>query len=412
MPEQLKVAYYLPRFPRLTETFILREMIHLRELGLDVQVFSLAPPLPSPTMHQQVQEMMPYVHYSPFLLSIKLLFTQFYFLLRSPLKYIRAFIRAIWQTMPEPKTLMRVLIMFPKSVYFARQLQEMKVDHIHAHFVWVNGIAAQIAADLTGITYSLHAHAWDIFYRNPQSVQRQLELATAIITVSEYHRKYLANLCRRWHPEDIRIVHYGLDPIEFTPGHVNTEDNTIHIMSVGRLEEKKGHEYLIDACKLLSTRGYKFQCSIVGRGRLLESLQARINELGLHECVKLLGAMNQTEVQNLYHHSDIFVLACVIAKSGDRDGMPNVLLEAMAMQLPIITTPVTGNPELVRDGDNGLLVPERDAHALALAIERLVNDPFLRSKLGQRGHQTVLAGFDIHQTAAQLAGVFREICGD
>src|SRR4030067_2319650 len=110
MPEQLKVAYYLPRFPRLTETFILREMIHLRELGLDVQVFSLAPPLPSSTMHQQVQEMMPYVHYSPFLFSIKLLLAQFYFLFRSPLKYIHAFIRAIWQTMPEPKTLMRVLI--------------------------------------------------------------------------------------------------------------------------------------------------------------------------------------------------------------------------------------------------------------------------------------------------------------
>jgi glycosyltransferase involved in cell wall biosynthesis len=119
--------------------------------------------------------------------------------------------------------------------------------------------------------------------------------------------------------------------------------------------------------------------------------------------------MNQREAQNLYLHSDIFVLACVVAKSGDRDGMPNVLLEAMALELPVITTPVTGNPELVHDGENGLLIPERDAQALAQAIERLITDPFLRSRLGEQGRKTVLAEFDINHTAAQMAGIFQEL---
>ncbi len=405
MSSKLKVAYLLSRFPYLTETFILREMVLLRKLGLDVHVFSMLLPLPTP-IHRQAQEMMPYVHYSPFLLSGKLILAQLYFLFRSPIKYVRAFFGAIWQTCREPGVLLRVLTLFPKSVYFARQMQDLKIDHIHAHFVWVNGIAAKIASDLTGITFSLHPHAFGLFMRDQESVRRQLELATGIVTVSEYHRQYIADLCPRWSPGDIRIVHYGLDPTEFAPAYVPAQDDTVRIISVGSLFEKKGHEYLIDACAQLAEKEIAFRCSIVGGGPLQSTLQARIDEHNMRDRVSLLGAKTQAEVKNLYHHSDIFVLACVVAQSGDRDGMPNVLLEAMAMQLPVVTTPVTGIPELVHDGETGLLVPERDAHALARAIERLINDKALRHKLGLQGRQAVLAGFDIHQTASQLATFF------
>jgi colanic acid/amylovoran biosynthesis glycosyltransferase len=408
MSNKLKVAYFLLRFPYLTETFILREMIFLRKLGLDVHVFTMAPPRPTP-IHRQVQEMMPYVHDSPFLLSGKLILAQLYFLFHSPIKYVRALFRAVWQTWPEPAALLRALAIFPKSVYFAKQIQELKIDHIHAHFVWVNGVAAQIAADLTGITFSLHPHAWGLFMRNQESVRRQLELADGVITVSEYHRQYIADLCPRWSPEDIRIVHYGLDPTEFTPAHVPPEDNMMRILSVGSLFEKKGHKYLIDACAQLVEKGYMFYCPIVGGGPLQSTLQAHIERCHLQNHVSLLGVKKQEEVRDLYRHSDIFVLACVVAQDGDRDGMPNVLLEAMAMQIPLVTTPVTGIPELIHDGQTGLLVPERDANALAGAIEQLINDQALRHKLGQQGRQAVLADFDIRQTAAQLATAFQDI---
>jgi len=408
MPNTPKVAYILSRFPCLTETFILREMVLLRQLGLDVQIFSMLPPLPTP-IHRQAQEMMPYVHYSPFLLSSKLILAQLHFLLRSPIRYVRALFRAVWQTYRERSVLMRVLAWFPKSVYFARQMQDLKIDHIHAHFVWVNGIAAQIASDLTGITYSLHPHAFGLFMRDQESVRRQLELATGIVTVSEYHRRYIARLCPRWFPQDVHVVHYGLDPTEFTPAPVPAEEDTVRIISVGSLIEKKGHEYLIDTCAEMAEKEIPFRCAIVGNGPRQSTLQVRIDEHGLQDRVSLLGAKTQTEVKELYRQSDIFVLACVVARSGDRDGMPNVLLEAMAMQLPVVTTPVTGIPELVLDGETGLLVPERDVHALTQAIERLINDTPLRHKLGQQGRQAVLAGFDIHQTAAQMAAVFQRI---
>lgn len=410
MSNTLKVAYLLLRFPHLTETFILREMVLLRRLGLGVHVFSLIPPLPTHVVHKQVQEMMPYSHYSPFLLSARLILAQFYFLFRSPMRYMRALFRAIWQACPEPRALLRVLMTFPKSVYFARQMQDLGIDHIHAHFVWTNGIAARIASDLTGITFSLHPHAWGLFMRDQKSVRRQLELATGIVTVSEYHRQYIADLCPRWSPAEIRVVHYGLDPTEFAPAHVPPEDGVVRIISVGSLFEKKGHGYLIDACAQLAERRIPFRCSIVGDGSVRSALQARIDQHNLGDRVSLLGAKTQAEVKDLYRHSDIFALACVVARSGDCDGMPNVLLEAMSMQIPVITTPVAGIPELVHDGETGLLVPERDAHALARAMERLINDESLRHEMGRRGREAVLAGFDIHQTAAQLAAVFHEFC--
>ena len=408
MSDKLKVAYILSRFPKLTETFILREMYWLRESGVEVHIFSLLNPLPTP-VHQQAEAMMPHVHYSPFFLSWALILAQFHFIFRSPVGYLRALLRAIWQTYREPLVLLRVLLLFPKSVYFARQMEDLGVDHVHAHFVWVNGVAAGIASDLIGVTFSLHPHAFGLFMRDQVSVRRQLERAAKIVTVSEFHRAYITDLCPGFDSDDIEIVHYGLETDKFEPPPELTDNGIPHILSVGSLVEKKGHEYLIDACALAAEKGYEFQCSIVGVGPLQESLQARISHYRLQDKVHLLGGKRQEEVLALYCQSSIFALACVVAQDGDRDGMPNVLIEAMAMQLPVVTTPVTGIPELVWDGENGLLVPEREETALAQALERLIQDEPLRRELGRRGRETVLNGFEVRQTAAKLAAVFHEL---
>lgn len=408
MKGKLKVAYFLGRFPFLTETFILREIILLRQLGLDVQIFSMFPPHSTP-VHQQVQQVMTYVHYSPYLFSGRLILAHFHFLLHSPFRYFRAILRAIWQTYREPLALSRVLMIFPKVVFFSKQIQELGIEHIHAHFVWVNGIAAGIVHDLTDISYSLHSHAFDLFLRDQECVRRQIELAGDIVTISEFHRQYIVNLCPHLLPENVKVVHLGLDPEEFTPAPISAQNGTVRIISIGSLVEKKGHEYLIEACAKLAEKGYTFQCFIVGMGPRQNALQACIDKYGLHQCVFLLGGRTQEEIRELYCSSDLFVLACVISRSGDRDGMPNVLLEAMSMQIPVITTAVTGIPELVRDRENGLLVPQRDALALAGAMEQLIKDETLRCRLGKQGRQTVLAEFDIRKTADQLASTLHEI---
>jgi len=412
---KLKVAYILHRFPHLTETFIMREMYWLREQGIEVSIFSLLSPKHL-VIHQQAKELLSNAHYSDSW-SWLIIKAQLHFLRRSPVRYFRALVKTIWQTYREPRVLLLALALFPKSVYFARQMEELEIKHIHAHFVWLEGIAAGIACDLLGITFSIHPHAFDLFSRNQRDVRRELENASQIITVSTYHRAYIANLCPRIAPDDIEIVHYGVETDRLLPepkrehpplGGRGREIPPVRILSIGRLVEKKGHEYLIDACALLVERGLSFQCRIVV-GAARETLQARIEQYHLGEYITLLDMREQEGIVKLYQESDIFALACVVARSGDRDGMPVVLIEAMACELPVVTTGVAGIPDLVRDGKNGLLVKERDPLDLADALERLIVDQGLRQRLGEQARQTILRQFQIQPNVAKMATIFRRV---
>jgi glycosyltransferase involved in cell wall biosynthesis len=175
------------------------------------------------------------------------------------------------------------------------------------------------------------------------------------------------------------------------------------------LVEKKGFEYLIDACALLVKREVGFECQIVGDGYLREALKARIARHGLQNRVTLLGALGQAQILELYQQSHIFALPCVRAHDGDQDGLPVVLIEAMSCELPVVTTPLTGIPDLVHNGETGLLVKERDVTSLATALEKLVVDKSLRRQLGQQGRHKVLADFQIQHNAAQIAAIFRRV---
>jgi colanic acid/amylovoran biosynthesis glycosyltransferase len=408
MSEKMKIVYILTRFPKHTETFILAELYWLKKSGVDINIFSLLGPQPS-TEHQQEKELMKYVHYSPSILSTKLIFSQFYFIFRAAPRYISALVKTIWCTYREPKTLLRMLLVFPLSVYFARQMEELEIDHIHAHFVWLNGLSAMIISTLIDKTFSLHPHAFGLFGRDQINVRRQLERASKIITISEYHRNYIAAMSTKINKDDIEVVHCGVDTDQFKPATYSPSDKPVHFLSIGRLIEKKGFSYLIDACAILAEKDYKFQCSIVGFGSLQELLQAQIDQHNLSDKVTLLGKKNHVEIPDLFRKSDIFVLPCVVSKNGDRDGIPVVLMEAMAMKIPVITTPVTGIPDLVHTEENGLLVPEKDVSALAKALERLIIDETLRQALGEKGRTTVMDEFNISTTTAKLLSVFKTL---
>lgn len=407
MVHSLRVAYILHRFPHLTETFIMREMYWIRQHDVEVQIYSLLNPRPSP-VHQQAMELLPCVHYSPFF-SWEVLRAQIGSLQRSPGRYFLALAKTIWQTYREPGVLLRALAIFPKSVHFARQMEELHVDHVHAHFAWLEGIAAGIVSDLTGITFTIHPHAFGLFGRNQRDVRSELENATQVVTISEYHREYIAALCPHIDLDAIKVVHCGLDTSQFRSTPSDSAGGPVRILAVGSLIEKKGHEYLIDACALLAERGLSFECDIVGWGPLHGTLQARIDRHGLHDTVRLLGALEQARVLELYQSANVFALPCVVAQGGDRDGIPVALMEAMACELPVITTPVAGIPELVLDGETGLFVEEREALSLANALERLIADETMRVQLGRQARQRILEGFQIQHNTAKLAGLFRKV---
>ncbi|KAA3660724.1 MAG: colanic acid biosynthesis glycosyltransferase WcaL [Calditrichaeota bacterium] len=407
MQKKIKVAYILHRFPYITETFIMREMYWLRKCNVDVTIFSLLSPVHK-IVQEQAKELLPVTYYSAFI-SPKVIKAQFYFLLRSPVRYFKAFFNMIRQTFREIPVLLRVLLLFPESVYFAQQMEIMGIEHIHAHFVWLEGIAAGIVKDLVGISFTIHPHAFGLFMRNQKNVRTELQNASGVVTVSTHHTEYIANLCPKISQNEIDIVHYGLEVDRYIPGPKQEQNGkAIRIVAVGDLREKKGPEYLIDACALLAKRGYEFHCDFIGHGNLENKLRAQIDHLELHENITLCGVQPLSKVLQKLQESDIFALPCVVARDGDRDGMPNVLIEAMACELPVVTTPVAGIPDLVIHGETGMLAKERDAETLAEALEILIEDKALRERLGKQAREKVLDEFQIQKSAEKLAGIFKK----
>jgi glycosyltransferase involved in cell wall biosynthesis len=216
--------------------------------------------------------------------------------------------------------------------------------------------------------------------------------------------------------ETISLIHCGVNLADLqAQAHEQVEhlDGTpIRILSVGSLLLKKGHNYLIDAFKILSNNGLNFTCNIIGGGPNEEALNKQIQELGLQNQVKLLGAKSHPEIIMAYSQHDLFVLASVISPSGDRDGIPVVLMEAGAMGLPLISTRISGIPELVRHGQTGLIVPPGDPQALAEAITSLAADPTKRKQLGNNARNLVEAEFSIDSSVDRLAVLFQKICQD
>ncbi|UCC50646.1 MAG: glycosyltransferase [Anaerolineaceae bacterium] len=406
----LRIAYILGTFPQLTQTFVTREIFWIRSYGVEVQVFSLSRP-ESPPADEQVTELLPLVHYSPFL-SISVLAAQIYFFVRSPLRYLRALVKVVRFTHREPVVLLRALMNFPKSVYFARQMHEFEVDHVHAHFITLAAISASVVSELLGVTYSVHAHAVGLFQRNLQDVRRQLEDASRVITISTYHRAHIAELSSGITADEIDVVYCSLETERFRPNPRLNGGGPIRLLSIGRLIEKKGFEYLIDACALLVGSGLEMRCRIAGAGPLQEALQARIDRHGLQGQVTLLGAVEQEHILELYRESDAFVLACVVGKDGNRDGLPVVLIEAMSCGLPVISTPVAGITDLIQPEETGILVEQRDSVALAEAMKELILDGNRRKQLGRRARQKVEADFQIQQNAARLATIFGDVASN
>ena len=221
-----------------------------------------------------------------------------------------------------------------------------------------------------------------------------------MVTVSDFNKAYLENLIGDL-PSDIRRLYNGVDLNRFRVG--NEEDRRPDlILGVGRLVEKKGFDVLIRACDLLVKWGVDFRCQIIGKGSERERLKALIAELGLDDRVALLGPRPQDEVAEAYRRAAIFALPCIVGSDGNRDGLPTVLLEAMASGLPAVSTSLTGVPEIIDDGINGLLVEPEDVEELARALAALLKDESLRREMGRAARRKVEEVFDVHKNVAQL----------
>jgi colanic acid/amylovoran biosynthesis glycosyltransferase len=395
------VGYVLRKFPVLSETFILNEILALEAQGVAVEIFALAPTRDS-RFHEGVVRMKAPIHYVPGPTELRTLLRQARrHAARDRSGYRRQLLRVL--ATGRPKLLWRFL----QASWIADRARRGGVTHLHAHFANHPATVARLASGLLDVPFSFTAHAFDI-YRDakPHVIAQKMRDARFTVTVSDYNIAFLRSLANGGGAR-IELIRNGIDMTRFAPA-ASAPPAPFRILTVARLVEKKGLDVLVSACRLLRERGVEFQCDIIGKGAQKGQLEQLIREGGLRAHVRLLGALPQQEIIAHYHAAHVLVLPCVVGRDGNRDGLPVSIVEALACGVPVISTPVTGIPEAVQDGVNGIIVPSNDAAALSEAMERLQGDTQLLARLRAGARPSVLEAFDQERTAARLHALLHE----
>lgn len=396
------LVYVIGTYPSLTTTFIDREIELLRRWNVRVEVISIRRPHQalSPSQRRLQRDVRYVLPVGP----LPLIASHLRFAAGRPAAYWGTLAYLLTRRHPSLRARTRTLLHFAMAVYVARLVQlEPDVDRVHAHFVDRATTVALVVGRLLGLPYSATAHANDI-YVDPLLLPEKLEGADFVATCTRYNADHLASVDGQG-TSRVVCVHHGLDAGAYRPGRADGSRQPL-ILAVAQLKPKKGLVHLIDACADLRDRGYRFSCEIVGEGPLREALERRLEARGLCGTVELVGALDHPSVVDRYRAASVFVLPCVTAPDGDRDGIPNVILEAMAMEVPVVSTWHSGIPEAVEDGRSGVLVPPADPDRLADAIAALLDDPARRRRYGRRGREIVLASFDLETNARRLLDAF------
>ena len=397
----LKVAYIMSRFPKLTETFVLYEMIAVQREGVQVETYPLLREK-AEVVHPDAVPFVEAAHFQPFF-SLPILRAQWHFLRRKPGEYLRTLwtlLRANWGSF---RFFTGILGIFPKSVLFAYQMKVEGIDHVHAHFASHPAAAAFIIHRLAGIPYSFTAHGSDL-HRDRHMLREKVAEAAFVVAISDYNKELIIEECRGQFREKVIVIHCGVDTDVFRdravlPGNGN---QPFTIICVGTLHEVKGQAYLIEACANLHKQGLDFVCHLVGDGPDRQSLASLAEQLGITDKVRFHGQQTREQVAELLQKADVLVAPSVPTSDGRREGIPVVLIEAMSSGVPVIASRLSGIPELVVDEQTGLLTTPRNSMTITKALERYYHDSALRNQLGQAGRQKVAEEFDLYKNAAKL----------
>lgn len=410
-----RLGVIVSQFPELHETFIARELSALKGAGIPLRIYSLKR-CRDRIVHPEalaLREQTAYLAWD----DVRVWASAVRELVRHPVRGLAALGWTVRSHAWPVSVLGKALMVWVQAMAIARQMRADGVAHLHAHWAMMPTTAAVIVSRWLSIPFSFSAHAWDLFVRNP-SLQVKVRLATQVITCTDYNRRYLTRLCAEA-KEKIVLNYHGVDLEKFarlrvnglagsdpqdtdTPARQHVSTSAPLLLSVGRLVETKGFETLIEAYRLLRERGLSFRAVIVGEGPLHQALEQQIQASQLLECVELRPSLEQDELKQLYGQAFAFVLPCVVAKNGDRDGLPNVILEAMAMGVPVVSTAISGIPEAVQDECNGLLVAPEDPVALADAMESLIRRPAWAQALGDQGWQWARTQFNANEHMSRL----------
>ena len=406
MRDRVSVAYVVRSWPRLSQTFIINEVLALEHLGVRCSIFALAR-----SGEAIVQPQVAGVRAAVRVLAVGVgarWRAHARVATRAPARYVRALFTAHANlrlfggyTTSSPGQA------FSAAVVLAAALQAAhpndRPTHIHAHFAHDPALVALLASELTGLPFTFTAHARDLYQIPAAALRERVRRASATVTCCRSNLDYIRRLVPA--ASRVELVYHGVDLHEFAAADRAPSNGTPLIVSVGRLVEKKGFDDLLEALAVIARDGRRFRGEIYGDGPDRSMLEGMRDRLGLRGFVDFCGAQTQTQLLPAYRRADVFALAPRVTRDGDRDGVPNVVLEAMACALPVVCTRVGGVGEVVRNGQNGLLVEARDTGAIAAGIASLLDDPVERRRLGDGARATALA-FDVRAAAFRLAVLF------
>jgi colanic acid/amylovoran biosynthesis glycosyltransferase len=401
----LRVGYVLSRFPKLTETFILYEILELQRQGVDVTIYSLVRER-AKQVHPEASQLLGQVIFADDPWAI--VRAQFTWLRRRPLTYIGLWWEAIVGNVRSPRFLVRALATIPMASYLATRMQKAKVDHIHAHWATHPTLAGLAAARLLNIRFSFTAHAHDL-YVNRSMLGRKIRKAAFVATISEYNKRLLESL----YPSESRgktfVIRCGVDLNELRPQPRSLDAGTpLRIVCVASLEPQKGHGILVDAVAMLRDRGIEVRCELAGDGPQAHALRDQVARLGLGQDIELVGGLARPQILAALQDAEVMALASVPQASGKMEGIPVALMEGMAMQLPVVASDISGIPELVTDGVSGYLVPPGNARALADALVRIHADSERGRAMGAAGRARISELFELRANVALLRQHFDE----
>ncbi len=424
-----RIAFIMSTFPTLTETFVAGEIKILKTRFPQSKIYSLRPPFDK-VLHTESMELMEQTTYLPSSLSAACMKSNLRCFLQNPLQYLRVFLYVLLHTISNPLHLLKTLYLFPQAIHLATLLKRDGIDHAHSHWAGYPTTVALIVSKLNEIPFSFTSHACDMSMMKTMMAEK-VRAADFVVTCTADNIRYLSTFLPIDQVRKVRVNYHGSNLEKFNPALRCSEvTKTKIILSCADLHERKGFPYLLRSLALLKEKDETFQCIIVGEGPQRPLLEKMIGELGLEKHVMMPGAVTQEILIGYYSICSIFVLPCVhqhlkfFRKNVDldrykilecklsggeaiqKDGIPNVLVEAMAMKVPVISTSIEAIPELIKNGENGLLVREKNPDELCAAIQRLLSDDGLRCKLGENGYKTVHERFDRSKNIEDLIEIF------
>jgi colanic acid/amylovoran biosynthesis glycosyltransferase len=405
-----KIAMVLSGFP--PATFILREITELIRRGVPIQIYTIRKELPSSTSAETKTLLSSTVSLLP--LNIwGFVKAHMFFAFTKPTRYFGTLMFVLTRQFNSDKQWwgkssrfrsdrLRSFIHFCEGVYLASMMRrDNDLRLIHAQYASHPTTLALVASRLLGVPYSFTGHAYDIWL-DRLFLEDKIRDAEFVVTCSRFGKSEMLKGGLVENPEKIVTIYHGVDVNRFVPKANRTESDLFTILSVGRLIPNKLHKNLIHACKMLTERGHKFRCNIVGAGPLLSELQNLVNSLGIVDTVTLVGHVAFDKLPEFYQNADVFVLA----SEGD-EGLPNVILESMATGVPVIATNVCGIAEAITNERIGILVEPNNLNELCLAIENLIANPEYRRELSIRSRQVVVEKFDQDVCLNELIDLYR-----